>query len=196
MNFFNQPPTQIKLTLSEVQALPPPHRPKGLIMDLSNYLIGGRGRHNIPIFLEVVTAAPTNNHKHRTIPVTFESLKLKEDTLAAWIAFKTVGDDKTTAPAPAHMSHLRPAEAQFHPVPGGISAEQGARMMVLFRLAKMICRDGYKVQIHLPSVLGGTVIEVTGMQEGSFIAQVLEQGQRRVGIRLPTVEPSVARRVA
>jgi hypothetical protein len=37
------------------------------------------------------------------------------------------------------MIHLRPV--QFHLIPGGISAEQGPRMMILFRLAKMISAE-------------------------------------------------------
>lgn len=54
---------------------------------------------------------------------------------------------------------------------GGISAEQGERMIVVFRLAKMICTDGYRMQIK---VLGGRMLQVTGMEEGDFVTEILE----------------------
>jgi hypothetical protein len=41
-----------------------------------------------------VSAINLDNYQRSTQPVNFKSLNVKEDTLATWIAFKTVGDDK------------------------------------------------------------------------------------------------------
>jgi hypothetical protein len=76
---------------------------------------------------------------------------------AVWDSSKT-GIDKTTAPADT---------TQFCPVEGGNFAEKGARMVIMFRLAKMICKDGHWLHIRLPKVLGGGFLPVDGMMEGS-----------------------------
>jgi hypothetical protein len=54
-------------------------------------------------------------------------------------------------------------------------------------LAKILCNDGYKVQMHLSTKLGGKKIEVTGVQEESSIREILEQG-KWTGGRLSTPE--------
>jgi hypothetical protein len=185
MSFFGRHPTEIKLTLPEVRSLPAPHRPKNLIMDLTNFLMGGPGKRNMPQFWDVATKTTVNGSKRSSTSLTFGSLEVKQDTKAAWLAFKASGDDKTTVPATSTYVH----PPQFRPIVGGISAEKGAQMVTMFRLAKMICRDGYNVQIRLPAVLGGKMIQIPDMLEGYFITEFLEQGQRTGG-RMSTLAPS------
>jgi hypothetical protein len=82
---------------------------------------------------------------------------------------KTAPGDDETAPTPGAI--------KFTPIEDGVSAEQGKRMIKVFRVAKLLCKDGYKVQMHLPTKLGGKKIEVTGVQEESFVREILEQGK-------------------
>jgi hypothetical protein len=99
-----------------------------------------------------------------TLSINVGSLDVEEDTKAVWDSPKT-DIDKTTAPADT---------TQFCPVEGGNFAEKGARMVIMFRLAKMICKDGHWLHIRLPKVLGGGLLPVDGMMEGCFITEFLE----------------------
>jgi hypothetical protein len=81
---------------------------------------------------------------------------------------------------------------KFTPIDGGVSAEQGERLIKVFRLAKLLCNDCYEVPLRLPTKLGGKVIEVAGVQEASFIREILEQG-KWTGGRMSTPEVQLLR---
>jgi hypothetical protein len=154
-------PTKIQLTLAEVQALPAsPPRTKDLVVDLTDFFKGQAPECKLR---EVITETSLNHAKRIERPIGFNSLKVGEDTKAVWHA-STTGIDKTTAPA---------GMTQFRPVEGGISAEKGARIVLMFRLAKMFIKDGYQVQLRLPKVLGGGLLHVDSITEDSLVTDFL-----------------------
>jgi hypothetical protein len=95
--------------------------------------------------------------------------------------------DRLEEDSPPGGDKTAPVAIKFIPFNNGISAEQGERLIKVFRLAKLLCNDCYEVQMRLPTKLGGKVIEVAGVQEASFIREILEQG-KWTGGRMSTPE--------
>jgi hypothetical protein len=46
-------------------------------------------------------------------------------------------------------------------------------MVIMFRLAKMIIKDGRRVQVQLPKVLGGGLLHVDSVMEDYFVTEFL-----------------------
>jgi hypothetical protein len=62
-------------------------------------------------------------------------------------------------------------------------------MLIMFRLAKMFIRDGYRVQIRLPKALGGLLVAIDGMPESYFVTEICERGVNTGGMLKTTVPP-------
>jgi hypothetical protein len=48
-------------------------------------------------------------------------------------------------------------------------------MVIMFRLAKMLIKNGNRVQIRHPKGLEGRLIHVDGIHEGHFVTEICEQ---------------------
>jgi hypothetical protein len=180
MSFLPFKPTKIQLTLSEVQGLPAPSRErKELIIDLTGFFKGHILNCNPPQLWEVITETSLNENKRTTRPIHFGSLILRDDTKATWNAYLS-GFDLTSRPY---------RTTEFSPVAGGLNSEQGPRMLIMFRLAKMFIRDGYRVQIRLPKALGGLLVSIDGMPEDYFVTEICERGVTTGGTLKTTVPP-------